>query len=115
MRSFIFIGMALCHYNHKSYDMALTCFMGALKVRTHRVSHLQKTIEDARTKAFTDTSKFLSMNDQGPGYDKLDEVYVEETSLGDIYFNLGNVHLHLGDHKQAMNYFVSRTSSVVLV
>lgn len=106
--------MGLCHYNHKSYDLALTCFMGALKVRNHRVSHLKQSIEESK-KTITNGSTSSSRETENfgsPSYDKLDEVYTEETALGDIYFNLGNVHLQLGDHSQSMNYFVSQRPSV---
>lgn len=105
--------MGLCHYNHKSYDLALTCFMGALKVRNHRVSHLQRAIDDVKKKVTINSSTFTSPelnpdNEKSTSsYDRLDEVYAEETALGDIYFNLGNVYLQLGDHSQSMNYFVS--------
>lgn len=99
--------MGLCHYNHKAYDLALTCFMGALKVRNHRLSHLQRSIDHVKKNTATDTPSLMNDEDSMSNYDKLDEVYIEETALGDVYFNLGNVHLLLGDHTQSMEYFVS--------
>lgn len=108
--------MGLCHYNHKSYDLALTCYMGALKVRSHRVNYLQRAIEDEKkTTANTDSSALPDNGNPLVGNtQKLDEVYIEEAAVGDIYFNLGNVHLQLGDHEQSMNYFVSVALVLIL-
>lgn len=108
--------MGLCHYNHKSFDSSLACFMGALKVRNHRVTHLQKAMDDAK-KAVSGTDISSSSSDENSSTNntqRLDEIYAEETALGNIYFNLGNVHLRLGDHEQSMSYFVSTHITVII-
>lgn len=99
--------MGLCHYNHKAYDLALTCFIGALKVRNHRLSHLQRSIDNTKNNTSVESSSQVNEEDSNSNYAKSDEVYVEETALGDVFFNIGNVHLLLGDHAQSMEYFVS--------
>lgn len=76
-----YIGMGICHYNHQAYDLALTCLEGAVKIRKYRVSR------------FTDSAELV-------------ELYSEEVALGSEFFNLGNVHMQMGDYAQAMQCFV---------
>ena len=73
--------MGICHYNHQAYDLALTCLEGAVKIRKYRVSR------------FTDSAELV-------------ELYGEEVALGSEFFNLGNVHMQMGDYAQAMQCFV---------
>lgn len=126
--------MGLCHYTNQSYDLSLTCFLGALKVRHHRgelckiltlvqslrstvlktrtlvVSHLRRTAEDEKKRAILADD---SANANPTNHEKLDEVHVEEVALGDVYFNLGNIYLHLGDHTQSMDYYVSPDAALI--
>jgi len=74
-------GMGICHYDHQAYDLALTCLEGAVKIRKYRVSRL------------TDSSELV-------------ELYGEEVALGTEFFNLGNIHMQMGDYAQAMQCFV---------
>ncbi|KAL7543830.1 hypothetical protein ACHAXR_013162 [Thalassiosira sp. AJA248-18] len=73
--------MGNCHYKHRAYDLASTCLEGALKIRKYRVSQL------------TDSSELV-------------ELYGEEVALGADFFNLGNVHMQMGDYAQAMQCFI---------
>ena len=73
--------MGGCHYNHRAFDLALTCLEGAVKIRKYRVSQLTTS-------------------------DELVELYAEEVSLGAEFFNLGNVHMQMGDYAQAMHCFI---------
>ena len=73
--------MGICHYNHQAYDLASTCLEGAVKIRKYRVSKLTDSTE-------------------------LAELYGEEVALGSEFFNLGNVHMQMGDYAQAMQCFV---------
>lgn len=126
-------GIGLCHYTNRSYDLSLTCFLGALKVRHHRgelrcyisifwqslrstflktytlvVAHLLRAVEDEKKKAISDDD---SVNPTI--HDKLDVVHAEEVALGNVYFNLGNIYLHLGDHTQSMDYYVSPDTALI--
>jgi tetratricopeptide (TPR) repeat protein len=74
-------GMGTCHYNHKAYDLALTCFEGAVKIRKYRVSRLTEAAD-------------------------LVELYGEEVNLGQDFFNSGNVHMQTGNYAQAMQCFI---------
>jgi len=74
-------GMGICHYNHRAYDLALTCLEGAVKIRTYRVSRL------------TDSTELV-------------ELYGEEVALGADLFNFGNVHMQMGDYTQATHCFI---------
>ena len=100
----VLTGMGLCHYSHRAYELALTCFEGALKVRKHRVSRLNEEVEQAKASSTNvgATKKAAICLSFG----KLDEIYVEEVALGVVYFNLGNIHMHLGDYEQAMQNFI---------
>lgn len=69
--------MGICHYNHRSYNLALTCLEGAVKVRS-------------RLKSTTD----------------LASIYGEECALAADFYNLGNVHMQMGDYGQAMQCFI---------
>jgi len=64
--------MGLCHYNHRAFDLALTCLDGAVKIRKHHVSRL------------THSSDVI-------------ELYNVEVALAADYFMSGNAHMHLGD------------------
>jgi len=74
-------GMGICHYNNKAFDLALTCLEGTVKIRKYRVSRL------------TDSAELV-------------ELYGEECSLGSDFYNLGNVHMQMGDYAQAMQCFI---------
>ena len=97
-------GMGLCHYSHRAYDLALTCLAGALKVRKHRISHLMEEAEQAKTTEINFGVKSKSV--KSLHFVKLENVYDEEVALGVVYFNLGNVHMQLGDYGQAMQNFI---------
>jgi tetratricopeptide (TPR) repeat protein len=73
--------MGLCHYNHRAFDLALTCLDGAVKIRKHHVSRL------------THSSDVI-------------ELYDVEVALAADYFMSGNAHMHLGDYAQAMQFFI---------
>lgn len=73
--------MGICHYKHRAHDLALTCLEGAVKIRKYRVSRL------------TDSADLV-------------ELYGEECALATDFFNLGNIHMQLGDHAQAMQCFI---------
>eukprot|EP00956_Cyclotella_meneghiniana_P002034 scaffold2256_cov73-Cyclotella_meneghiniana.AAC.3 len=72
-------------------------------MRTLVVSHLRRTAEDEKKRAILADD---SANANPTNHEKLDEVHVEEVALGDVYFNLGNIYLHLGDHTQSMDYYI---------
>mmetsp|Transcript_22415 Transcript_22415/g.48576 ORF Transcript_22415/g.48576 Transcript_22415/m.48576 type:complete len:1615 (+) Transcript_22415:1-4845(+) len=74
-------GMGICHYNHRAYDLALTCLEGAVKIRKFRVARLTNSAE-------------------------LVELYGEECALGADFFNLGNIHMQMEDYVQAMQCFI---------
>jgi len=97
-------GMGLCHYSHRAFELSLTCLVGALKVRKHRISRL--TGEAERAKTIEDNFGTTSSSIKSFHFFKLDNIYDEEVALGVIYFNLGNVYMQLGDHSQAMQHFI---------
>ncbi|KAL9178952.1 hypothetical protein ACHAXT_011925 [Thalassiosira profunda] len=74
-------GMGVCHYSHGAYDLALTCLEGSIKIRKHRVVRLNDTAD-------------------------LVELYGEEVALGADFYNLGNVHMQMGDYSQAMQCLI---------
>jgi len=73
--------MGLCHYNQGAFGLALTCLDGAVKIRKYRVSKLTYS---------SDTI----------------ELYEEEVSLADEFFNSGNAQMQIGDYAQAMQCFI---------
>ena len=64
-----------------SYNLALTCLEGAVKIRKYQVSRLKSTTE-------------------------LASIYEEECALGADFYNLGNVHMQMADYGQAMQCFI---------
>ena len=64
--------------------------LGALRVRKHRVSQLSDDDDD---------SDISTQSNR-------DSLYEEEVALGGLFFGLGNIHMQLGDHAQAMQNFI---------
>lgn len=73
--------MGICHYNVRAYDPALTCLNGAVKIKKHRMSSL------------TQPSDVV-------------ELHEEELALAADFFNLGNIHMQMGDYTQALQNFI---------
>ena len=73
--------MGICHYNVRAYDPALTCLNGAAKIRKHRMSSLTQPSDGV-------------------------ELYEEELGLAAVFFNLGNIHMQMGDYTQALQNFI---------
>lgn len=88
--AFTLAGMGQCHYSYRAYDLSRTCLLGALRVRKHRVSQLSGDDDDS---------------DDDPQSNR-DSLYDEEVALGGLFFGLGNIHMQLGDHAQAMQNFI---------
>jgi len=88
--AFTLAGMGQCHYSYRAYDLARTCLLGALRVRKHRVSQLSDDDDD---------SDISTQSNR-------DSLYEEEVALGGLFFGLGNIHMQLGDHAQAMQNFI---------
>ena len=88
--AFTLAGMGQCHYSYRAYDLSRTCLLGALRVRKHRISQLSQDDDGS-----DDTHQ-----------SNKDDIYEEEVALGGLFFGLGNIHMQLGDHAQAMQNFI---------
>lgn len=77
------LGMGRCHSSQKAYALAIPCLEGSVKIRKYRMS----------TSGTPETNTAV-------------ELYGEEVSLAECFFDLGNVYMQQKDQAQAMRFFI---------
>ena len=77
------LGMGRCHSSQKAYALAIPCLKGSVKIRKYRMS----------TSATPETTTAV-------------ELYGEEVSLAECFFDLGNAYMQQKDQAQAMRFFI---------